>query len=441
MNICLLSPEYLSPQTQGGIGTYTHNLARGLAGLGHRVTVITTAERALAGVGEVLPDRSPPVELTEDGVTIHRLAVTRRLRLPFGNRYLGLTLESVPFMKAVRRKVQELSARQPFDVVESPEWMAPGLLLSLSQGTPLVVRLHTHIRLVRRLNDLPENLDVRLLSWLEGALIRRASLVLANSESLAAECARDHGLLPGTIQVLPLGVDCERFMPPEESGAGSDSGQRLRKRLGLASDTPIVFYAGRLERRKGVDVLIEAFGELSRRHPRAVLVMAGFPTRIGRDGGRSYLEVLQERAIALGVADRLHFLGHVPYDELPAIYGSCDLFVAPSRFEPFGMIYLEAMACGRPVVACRTGGVPEIVVHGETGLLVEPGDAGALCAAMDQVLADPAYRRQLGKAGRRHMLARFSNRVIAERTVNVYRGAIRNFHEQVSVALGVHHAP
>lgn len=413
MNICLLSSEYLSTVAQGGIGAYTYHLAHALGDLGHEVTVLTPCEEAEWNRSPEVPS-GPLSEPMESGIRMFRLRVPPRLRIPLGNRYLGMTLASLPFMGAVGRKIQELSAIKPFDVIESPEWMAPGLQYAMRSQTPLVVRLHSHVQLVRRLNGLPMNLDARMLARLENLLLQRASVILANSQSLAQECARDHRIPPDRIQVLPLGLDYQLFAPRQ--------GDALRQRLGLPATVSVVLYAGRLEQRKGVDLLIEAFGQVATQHPAAVLALAGFDTQTA-PGQRSYRDFLEQRVAALGIAGNVHFLGHVPYAELPELYASCDIFVAPSRFEPFGMIYLEAMASAKPVIACRSGGVPEIVEEGSTGLMVEPEDADGLARALARLLADPTYARKLGEAGRNRVKTLFSSRTIAERTTHFYRSA------------------
>jgi glycosyltransferase involved in cell wall biosynthesis len=151
--------------------------------------------------------------------------------------------------------------------------------------------------------------------------------------------------------------------------------------------------------------------------------MAGFSTDTGPQQS-SLLKVLKARAGELGLADRVRFLGHVPYDELPRYVSGCDVFVAPSLYEPFGMVYLEAMACAKPTVGCDAGGVPEIITHGENGLLVPPGDAAALASTLDGLLADPARRALIGQKARQMVLRTFSLPVIAERTEAHYEAAI-----------------
>jgi glycosyltransferase involved in cell wall biosynthesis len=397
MRICLVTREYPSLGSHGGIGTYTHNLVKGLAARGHDVTVIARAEEPLEA-------------FTADGVRVEPISAPDKWMLPAGNGHVGMTLRTLPFARAAGARFKALAARQPFDLVEVPEYQGWGLGVAMAARCPVLVRLHTHTALVRRLNDVPMDLDARLVTRMEAATIRSGANVLANSAALAGEARRDFGFQ--RIGVLPLGIDTERFAPQEPGW--------LRAKLGLGPDAPIVLYVGRLERRKGVETLVEAFGRIRRAHPEAVLVMAGFSTDTGPNG-KGLLGVLQARLAELGASGHVKFMGHVPYELLPRYYAGCDLFVAPSRYEPFGMIYLEAMACGKAVVGTDVGGVPEIIPHGRTGYLVPPDDAGALAQALGELLQYPSWRERMGQAARAHVQATFSLPVIAAATERHYR--------------------
>jgi glycosyltransferase involved in cell wall biosynthesis len=396
MRICLVTREYPSLGSHGGIGTYTHNLVKGLAARGHDVTVIARSEGPLK-----------PFE--ENGVRVEPVDAPDRWYLPAGNRFVGMTSRALPFTRAASLRFSELAARRPFDVVEVPEYQGWGLGVAMAARCPVVVRLHTHTALVRRLNDVSMDLDARIIARMEGATIRRGDVVLANSSALAGEARKDFGFQ--RIGVLPLGIDAERFAPRDPHW--------LRQELGLAPEAPIVLYVGRLERRKGVEALVEAFGRVRATSPKAVLVMAGFSTDTGPNG-QGLLGVLRDRLQALGALANVRFMGHVPYQDLPRYYAGCDLFVAPSRYEPFGMIYLEAMACGKAVVGTDVGGVPEIVQHGRTGYLVAPDDPLALADALRELLQYPSWRERIGEAARDHVHASFSLPVIAAATERQY---------------------
>lgn len=402
MRVALFSPE---PIGVGGIGTYTGNLARGLRGLGHEVQVL-------------LPASEHPVEGDEV-----RLELPRSYRLPAFNRYWGVTMGMLPWAVEAGRALRRLHAEAPFDVVEVPEWMAGALFLGTGGLPPVVVRLHTHLALVRRLNNLPMTADARLASFLEARALRRAAMLLSNSRSLADTLAEDYGFPRSSIEVLPLGVDLERFRP--------SSGADLKARLGVPAHHVLGLFAGRIERRKGIDVLVSAFRDAGAQVPYLHLAVAGADTTTA-EGGTSLRRQLEGELSAAGLADRVHWLGARPHGELPALYAGADFLVAPSRLEPFGLVYLEAMACARPVIGCRSGGVPEIVQEGRHGFLVRPEDPHDLARMLVRLASDGSMRRQMGLRAREHVETAFENRAIARRTVECYQRAIATRSPQTS---------
>jgi len=193
--------------------------------------------------------------------------------------------------------------------------------------------------------------------------------------------------------VLP-GVDTDLFTP-------SADGSAVRRRHRIPPDAPLVVCVSRLVARKGQDVLIEAWPRVRARVPGARLLLVGTGPLAGRLAGR---------VRALGLDGAVTLAGAVPWAELPAHHAAADLFAMPCRtrlggldVEGLGIVYLEAQASGVPVVAGRSGGAPETLVHGETGVVVEGTDAAGLARAVTDLLADPARRALMGRAGRAHV--------------------------------------
>lgn len=239
------------------------------------------------------------------------------------------------------------------------------------------------------------------------SVVRGSGLIVSAGGYAQAEAARVAGpALPPTT-VVPPGVDTERFRPltPRERG-------KVRAELGLPTEGPLVVGLTRLVPRKGMDVLIEAAARLSRDHPGLTVAVAGS----GRD--RARLVRLARRAGA-----PVRFLGRVADASLADVYGCGDVFAMPCRTrwagleqEGFGIVFLEAAACGVPQVAGASGGAAEAVVHGRTGLVVDrPGDAGAVAAALGQLLSDPVRRAGMGEAARRRAVEEFSGATLAAR--------------------------
>ncbi len=399
LRLALLCPEPVEGAT-GGIGTYSATLARGLADLGHRVHLVAPRGDMPAGIE------------AKGDLSLHRLELGPPARLPFGNRFWGLSLACWPWIREAAKAVRRIHAAHSLDLVEVPEWMAGAL--HLPRQLPIVIRHHTHAALVRRLNDRPESLDQRLRAALEGLAMRRGTMRLANSRALAEAASLDHRLPLSEIGVLRLGVDVERFRPGMPAS--------LRDELGIPREHVVMAFVGRLERRKGIDVLAQAFARLAPRVPYLHLLLAGGDTQT-LDG--SAWDAVMRTAQEAGVLDRVHWLGSLASERLPEVYAASDALVAPSRMEPFGMVYLEAMASGLPVIGTLAGGVPEIVGSERHGYLVLPGSVDSLQVAMMALATDETRRRRMGREARRHVEVMFDQRRIARLTVEAYLEAIR----------------
>ncbi|HKA13973.1 MAG TPA: glycosyltransferase [Myxococcota bacterium] len=229
--------------------------------------------------------------------------------------------------------------------------------------------------------------------WLYGNLLRRAAAI----SPAVARRLRDGGVPPERIRVIWSAVDPAALAPSAPRAA-------LRDRLGAAPDTPCMLVAAHLVHRKGVDVLLAAAAALAQRSRYALWIAGDGPERAA----------LEASAARLGIGERVHFLGHRA--DVPDLLEACDVFALPSRHEGLGVAALEAMARARPVVASAVGGLAEIVVPEETGLLVPPGDAAALAGALERLLAEPAFAMRLGAAGAKRVSEHFR----ADQMVSAY---------------------
>jgi phosphatidylinositol alpha-1,6-mannosyltransferase len=273
--------------------------------------------------------------------------------------------------------------RAPFDLIECgqcfPSVLVAALLRRLS-GVPYLVWVHG--------NDLLGPARFRVLRAALRAALRGALGVVANS-SYTARLVAEFGVAKAAIRVIEPVVDLQAF-------ARQPASTRLRERYALG-DGPVLLTVCRLVARKGVDLVIEALPQLASKHPglRFLVVGQGPEQR-----------ALQDLAARLDVAERVVFAGPVADAELAAHYHLASVFVMPSRFigaeasvEGLGLVYLEAMAAGLPVVAGRSGGVPDIVHDGQNGLLVDPGSVRELAATLDGLLGDPVRAARLADAG------------------------------------------
>lgn len=230
--------------------------------------------------------------------------------------------------------------------------------------------------------------------------LRKADLVLAPSKYTAEHVAADQGVDVAKIRVLPWALD-PRFEVLAQHAAKSAVPPRFPQ-------GPVVLTVGRWradERYKGMDTLITALPRLLPRWPELQLVAVG-------DGDdRAWLEDLAEET---GVDRHVHFLTGLSYEDLAACYGHCELFALPSKGEGFGLVYLEAMACGKPVIGGAHGGAPEVIEDGKTGYVVPHGDAAQLATAMETLLDDAALRAEMGRRGKQRVENEFKFTMFAK---------------------------
>jgi D-inositol-3-phosphate glycosyltransferase len=299
-----------------------------------------------------------------------------------------------------------------YDLVHSHYWLSgsAGRSVKRAWDVPLVASFHT-LGKVKNLADLGEPEPPRRVGG-ERAVVRAADLILAPTPAEAAHLVHLYGARPERIRVVPPGVDLDRFRPRATLQAW--------RALGL-DGLRVILFVGRLQRLKGPDVAIRAFAEAARRRPdlldQSVLVLVGGPSGPGdpvAEMGR-----LRRLAARAGVADRVRFLEPVPHHQLPSLYAAADAVLVPSRSESFGMVALEAQACGVPVLASAVGGLPYVVADGETGLLVPPGDHAALADRLVRLLGHRGLRTRLSVNARRHA-SRFSWERTADLVHSVY---------------------
>jgi phosphatidylinositol alpha-1,6-mannosyltransferase len=229
-------------------------------------------------------------------------------------------------------------------------------------------------------------------------VFRNADTVLSNSDFTRDTLVDLLGVDPGRIAVVYPTVDEDRFRP-------GISGEAPRARLGLSRDQRLILSVGRLQRRKGFDSVVRVLPVLHERGIDAHYALIG----VGDD--QTYL---RELAMEHGVADRVHLLGHVPYEELPHWYAACDVFAMPNRdidgdTEGFGLVFLEAASAGKPAVSGTAGGTGSAIVEGVTGLRIDGERIVAIAGALERVLSDREEAQRMGSNGRRRVLENFTH--------------------------------
>jgi len=301
-------------------------------------------------------------------------------------------------------------ARDPVDadVAHAHTWYADmaGLWIRTLYRIPLVVTLHS-LEPLRPWKADQLGSGYLLSSWIEKTVVETADRVIAVSHKMRDDILAHFAADPARVVVIHNGIDPERFRR-------TDARDHL-ERLGVT--TPYVLFVGRITDQKGIFHLIEA----AKRLPAGVQVVmcASAPDT-------PEIEERLRRAVA--TMPNVRWINEmVKHEVVVQLYSHAAVFCCPSVYEPFGIINLEAMACETAVVASAVGGILEVVVDGETGLLVPPAKPDALVGALTRLLNDPDMRRRMGQAGRRRVEAQFSWASVAERTERVYADAIADF--------------
>jgi len=358
----------------GGMNVYVRALSSALARAGVECDVYTRADR---------PGLAPVVGV-EPGLRVHHVVAGPPEAVP---------KEELPslvpaFTDAVLASQRE--AAQPADAVHANYWLSgvAGHAVKHELGLPLLSTFHTLAR-VKADAGMWEG-EAALRAEAEAAVIGCSDAVLASCAVEAMQLEALYGADPARVEIVPLGVESAFFSPGDRAQA--------RRASGLPRGIPLLACVGRIQPLKGFDVAIRALGLLEDRVPDAHLVIIGGPS--GPEG-EAEAQRLRTLVQAFGLKDRVHMLAPQPHELLSTFYRAADLVLVPSRSESFGLVALEAGACGTPVVASAVGGLTTLVDDGVTGFLVETRDATAFAGAAAAILGDPMLAAAMGDAAAR----------------------------------------
>ena len=393
LTVCFLSREY-PPDGYGGIGRFTHDLAAGFAADGHHVHVVTDGTR-----GDTTD--------FESGVWIHRLAHAPRVP----PEHVPLT-DHFDLAGRNQREVDRIFSEMPIDIVSAPLWNCESLITALDPRFPTVLTLMTSFKVIQSLH--PSTLDAVQtgpILKLEQACYRAHKYVHAISRDVLDRAESDFGKA-GAAKVVHLGVQDQT------------RGRRAR----LFGSRVRVLFVGRLERRKGVDLLLDAAAKLIGERLDIEFDLVGSSSIHTELADQSY-EQWFRRTFA-GQADilsRVSFAGQVNEDELHGHYAEATIFCLPSRYESLGLVLMEAMSYGLPVIAADVGGMREVVTHRSDGLLFEPGNATSLADAIRLLTNRPQMRDAMSEAARKSFESRFATTVTVPQALSFYTSIARSF--------------
>jgi D-inositol-3-phosphate glycosyltransferase len=389
MRVAMVS-EHASPLAAlggadaGGQNVHVAALSAALARRGAEVVVHTRRD------DRDLPARVPAAP----GVTVEHVDAGPAAPVPKD--------ELLPYMDEFAGRLHHAWRVDPPDVVHAHFWMSGRAALAAGRplGLPVVQTFHA-LGVVKRRHQGPKDTSPPGRLQEEARLAREVDHIVATCSDEVFELFRI-GADPSRVSVVPCGVDTGMFRPD----APAEPRDPVVRRLVVVS---------RLVERKGIGNVITALAEVAGTE---LVVAGGLPAgRLGSDPEACRLRALARR---LGVDDRVRFRGQVERRDLPPLYRSADAVVCVPWYEPFGIVPLEAMACGVPVVASAVGGLVDTVVDGVTGVHVPPRRPDRLAAALADLLADPARRAALGRSGARRARHRYSWDRIAASTLDAY---------------------
>ena len=367
-----------------------HHLAEELADMGHEITILT---------------RSLTQKHTVDwinGVWVHRVPTQANTDIVYKD------LENMPpdlaaYANNIRAEVLRINTIRRFDLAIGSIWNLDTAALVASKTLPVAIYLVTSYKLL--LDSKPEwkqdqsyyKHHIKPAIESEKWLLQQADYILASTQAIADDIATLYKVdYKQRLEILPFGV-------PEAKELAKDK---------KTTKTLKILYVGRLEERKGTDLLLETLPLLLKSYPELEIDI------VGSDINDQYQSAFIKQYTNANWLSRVHFFGLVDDDTLHQAYANCDIFVAPSRYESFGLIYLEAMRYAKPCIGFKVGGVPEVVENGVTGILCDKVDSNSLQQALVTLIINTEQRQQMGQAGYQRYHKNYTIKAFAKRIVD-----------------------
>ncbi len=375
------------PRVVGGIARHCEGLAKALVRDDHEVHVVTLDFPGSPGYEEM------------EGVKVYRTAT----ELGHPNFLTWVLL----FNHFLEKRMADLGPQVEFDVLHVHDWLTAfaGISFKHYLRKPMVLTVHsTEVGRAQGLHG-PDSFSIDGIEWWTAY---EANRVVVTSHSMKREIC-DHFHLPwDKVDVIPNAIDVTQYNPPVDTGS-------VRARYGVGWGEKLVLCVGRLVPQKGIEYFISAIPSIAQRYPEAKFVI------VGEGWSRDYLEGI---ARSTGHTRRILFTGFISDSEVIALMASADVLVIPSIYEPFGIVALEGMATGVPVVASRVGGLAEVIEHDRTGIFVYPRNPGSIAWGVDQILSNPSHAEWLTQNARERLHKTYSWEAVAMKTVEVYEKVV-----------------
>ncbi|MEO9254541.1 MAG: glycosyltransferase [Tepidiformaceae bacterium] len=387
----------LGGRETGGMNVYVLELSRELARLGYKVDIFTRRDGEQPRVDEI-------------GANLRLVRIAAGPAKPISKD------EIMHFLPEFAANMREFIAGQTeqYSIIHSHYWQSGwvGTILARELKVPHIVMFHTlgEVKNRARISEQESKLRIRH----ERTITRRATAIVTASEHECGLLERYYGADPARMHTIPCGVDLELFQPIERTTA--------RRMLNLHATRPVLLWVGRMEKLKGVDILINAVAQLDERD--FTLLIVG-----GDEYAADLKAELHAQVEATGLGANIRFEGAVPHGDLPLYYSAADVCVVPSYYESFGLVAVEAMACGTPVVASRVGGLISTVTDGVNGYLIPWRCPEPFAEKLEVLLNNPELRENFSRAARRSV-ERFRWRTIGLQIASLYDQARLEFGGQ-----------
>ena len=404
----------LGGRETGGMNVYVRELSRHLSELGIAVDVYTRRQDPCYPTVVDFADRARVIHLSAGPAA------------PYSKHRVWDHLPE--FVDGMQDFISENALQ--YDILHSHYWLSGwvAMQLRLALDLPIVHMSHTLGYPKNAAARLPWEQEPSRRLQVERAVLQGSDALVAESPASKQHMVWHYDVDPANVAVIPCGVDVARFQPQDK--------RRARAALSLPPTAPILLSVGRLQPSKGIDTLLQAAADIRRNHPDVCVLVVGGGLDEQDERETAELNRLRTLGHRLGLSN-VHYIKAQPQENLAQYYAAADVFVMPSHYESFGMVALEAMACGTPVVASEVGGLASTIVHGDSGLLVPSGDWRAFAQAISRLLASPRLQHAMRQAGPERARA-FAWPLIVENNVRLYRRLILQQNTTTSpLALGV----
>lgn len=399
LNICYLTNEYY-PDIRGGIGKFVYILARETAKFGHQVHVITLTRDNIESVN------------FEENVWVHRIGVNKypKSLLEYDTVNDNFNENRMNTLYSHYEEILKINKKCKVDIVQTPIWDSLGFYALFDSRFNLVVTLHTSMKTifegVYHINE-----EVEFHIEVEEYLLNKSKFIVSNSKAIEKQYNQYYNdACEGKTFLIPHGLeDMRKFV-------------KNNKKLSDNSDNIEILFVGRLEYRKGIDIIFECIPYICKKYNNVIFRFCGDNTINMPNSEKNYKDYFLSKYNEF--SERVIFEGYISDEEIIDRYSNCDIFIAPSRFESFGLIFLEAMIFSKPVIGTNIGGIPEVVENGVSGILIENENSEDLKNALIKLIENKDIRENMGKNGRRIYEEKFTAEIMANKFIDYYKNIL-----------------